>query len=223
MLSSCASSFGPGSGGAEVTAGTVAWEAQVRDRLLTADADGSDSLEAVESLAVPCETWRDLDAQLRLATQSSLRIVYGFGPGLLYRGNLLGVAPTARESVHERLAECLAAPLSNPPAEPVAFAIRELSEFPVSSDWERRIAELLVGHHDTDRSGSLDTPLEIRAITCETLRAIDEGTISATGTHLGSLYGIEAGYIWVGNTLGFDESMRDLLGEQLLACDLETD
>jgi len=221
LLVSCATS--PVSYGADAVAGTADWEAWVRERLLVADADGSGSLEVDEARTVTCDTWREIDSPLRLVTHSSLAIVYGFGPGLLFRGARLGISPTARDSVHERLAECLMAPLSNPPAEPVASAIRELSEFPVSSDWERRISELLVGHYDADRSGRLDTPLEIRAISCETLRAIDDGARSATGTHLGALYGIEPGYVWIGNALGFDESIRDLLAEHLLACDLETD
>lgn len=220
VFTSCATS--PGANDGDLIAGAANWEAQVRERLLMADADGSGALEASESLFIPCDTWLELEADLRQTTRSSLAVVYGFSPGLLYRGHRLGVASAARESIDDRLTECVSAPFSPVPNEPVAFAIRELREFPVSSDWEHRVAELLLGHHDADRSGRLDTSLEVQAISCETFAALDAATTSATGTHLGVLYGIEPGYIWAGNTLGFDETIRDLLGEHLLACDLET-
>jgi hypothetical protein len=84
-----------------------------------------------------------------------------------------------------------------------------------TDQWDADVKPILLELYDSNRSGTIDTPEEVRALACPVLAELDrlikpydKGRSALTWT-----YGFQpdtAGkkYAWVGNQLGFAQSMR---------------
>jgi hypothetical protein len=90
-----------------------------------------------------------------------------------------------------------------------------------SKSWHDAIKADLISQFDRNGSGSLDTPAEVDAISCETWRNIEKsyetGGLAVAMTHLYGFDGSEA----PANTLGVALSVRDHAYERMKACGLE--
>lgn len=90
-----------------------------------------------------------------------------------------------------------------------------------SKSWHDAIKADLISQFDRNGSGSLDTPAEVDAISCETWRNIEQsyetGGLAVEMTHLYGFDGSEA----PANTLGIALSVRDHAYERMKACGLK--
>lgn len=206
-------------------AGTPAWEAVVRDLLLTdADADRSRHVEAAEVPAIACARWQAIDGALEREQGTTLDARYGFEPGFMFRGAALGIAPAAREAVRARLIACVRAGGEGDPAGTGALvrAIADLSD-PTHARWDRLAAELLRGAYDRDESGALDRGDELTRVPCSVWVAFDEAALSARNLPFMALYGFAEGYTYVGDAIGVSPPMRVVAAELMGACGLAAD
>lgn len=92
---------------------------------------------------------------------------------------------------------------------------------PNSGDWDDAVAAELLATFDADKSGSLDRVAEIRAITCDVWRALEDRTLSNRDSGVAVIYGFGDGLEWVGSALGFAQTHRPVAADAALACGLE--
>lgn len=205
-------------------AGTAAWEAAARGSLARWDRDGSGVLEAAEVTVVDCADWRRLDDAVFGDTGSGLAVLYGIDAGLLWRGDALGLAASAREAAAQSLGRCVERRAARESEERAALAaLTEIAEQPSSGAWDAVVRGILLGAWDADASGWLDTPSEIEGVPCEVWRALDEAILAGRGQPLKVLYGFSDGYAWAGDALGCHPSMQPVAERAMGACGLAGD
>lgn len=208
--------------GARLEPGSPGWLVDTRSRLLEFDADGSGVLEAGEVERLPCEVFARPAREWEAAFGTSFAASHGLGPGLLFRGGELGFAPSGASAVPALEVRC---GLEGAGAgfDRTTALLSELESAPTSAEWDAKVATIVLGRHDLDRSGWIDRPLEIQDISCEALAELDQQIRSATDVGLATLYGVEDGLVWIASNLGFDQKIRDDLAVRLLVCDVEVD
>ena len=96
-------------------------------------------------------------------------------------------------------------------ASPMADKIRTFADGG-SSEWDAQVKEVLLPAYDSDGSGSLDAPVEVKGVACDVWQAIDAGVKQQYEAGVYVIYGFSPDTIWVGYTLGFDEGMRAAAG-----------
>ena len=205
----------PGLGGQE------AWNDEVQSILLLAyDADASGQLDSTEELlGIPCQVFAALDLRAREAWEDGLRIGYGFRADRDWQGDALGFAELIRAGADMRIASCDLTQVAPTAAESlVATRIRARPETGGLTPWDDAVAPLLLEAYDSDLSGLLDTAAEASSIACDDWRAVDQG-VRRSWTHgVRQTYGFAHGYIWVGDALGFDPSVRAVVNGRLVDC-----
>jgi hypothetical protein len=91
-----------------------------------------------------------------------------------------------------------------------------------SKSWHDAIKYRLVTEYDRNGSGTLDTPEEVSAITCEVWRSVEEsyetGGLGVDMTHLYGFDGSDA----PANTLGITKEMRGYAYDRMKQCGLKT-
>ncbi len=91
-----------------------------------------------------------------------------------------------------------------------------------SEDWDNRVSGILIATYDSDGSGEVDTAAEVDQIDCGVFKAMDRATKQGDDVNLMSLYGFANGYLWAGDALGFNLSVRERLAERMSGCGLST-
>lgn len=103
----------------------------------------------------------------------------------------------------------------------VSDQIRALSAVAGTSDWDRAITPILLAAYDTNQSGQLDRAVEVDTIPCAVFSTL-EHEFARTSAYVGSpmrgVYGFSAGLDWVGDQVGFSESMRTTVDARWAAC-----
>jgi len=80
---------------------------------------------------------------------------------------------------------------------------------PGTSTWDAAVKAILVEGYDADASGWLDTEAEVQSMSCPVWEALFTAfTKSSYGGNLDAIYGFAPNMLWVGNALGFDETVR---------------
>jgi len=91
-----------------------------------------------------------------------------------------------------------------------------------SKSWHDGVRQRLLADHDSNRSGGLDTPDEIRAIPCnewlDIEKSYETGGLAVPMTHLYGFDGSEA----PANTLGVTYNMRGYAYDRMKQCGLQT-
>lgn len=101
-----------------------------------------------------------------------------------------------------------------------AAAIRQSDSS--ADDWDETVTQAMLAAYDTNSSGDIESKKELKLITCDTWRAIDEGVQAAwTGSGARAIYGFAKGYGWVGYAWGFNEKLRKSADKAMAACGLE--
>ncbi len=87
----------------------------------------------------------------------------------------------------------------------------------------QHILPILVGAYDSNGSGTIDTSSEVQNIPCDVVVALADRY--RKGGHFSSpmraVFGFEAGYGWVGGSLGFDEKVRVQMDSRMTGCGLD--
>lgn len=213
------------------TGGSDEWDAAVKPLLVQAhDTNGSGSIDTTEELlAVPCDVFAALDEGVREKWPAGLRQTYGFKSELSWVGFALGFSDAVRSGADVRVATCLgdaaSAPTPSTPAPPVAVPTtgpihERIRAVPSggSSSWDSQVAAILLGAYDADGSSWLDTSAEAQAVTCEDWSALDAGVKAGWGYSIRTIYGFHADYSWVGDAVGFSETMRTVADARLVHC-----
>lgn len=208
-----------GTTGASLETGSPGWIEATRERLLAFDADGSGVLDAVEVEGLPCEVFMRPAREWKEAFGTSFAASHGLGPGLLFRGASLGFTPEGAIAVPELEVGCGLVEATSP--DRTVVLLSRIASSPTSAEWDAKVAALLIAGHDLDRSGSLDTRLEIQDISCEVFAELERQVRGVTDVGLATLYGIEPGLVWIGPALGFGDAARDELAERLVECELD--
>ena len=218
--------------GLGIQGGSDEWDAAIKPLLVGSfDADRSGSIDSTEELlSMPCEVFVALDEGVRQKWPSGLRQTYGLKAGLSWLGFTLGFSDTVRAGVDMRAAGCLGvdAPLGPAPV-PVPVPTPVPTTGPThdrirsvpgggSSSWDTTVAGILRGAYDSDASGWLDAAAEVQAVTCDDWRALDDGVKAGWGYGLRTIYGFHPDYAWVGDAVGFSESLRTVADARIVQC-----
>ena len=226
--------------------GSDEWDAAVKSLLLEGfDADGSGSLDSSEELVtMPCDVYDAIDEGVRQRWPAGVRQTYGFRAGLSWVGGVLGFNEAVRSGADVRLLSCLGStePLVSGPApgpEPAPGPGPTRAPAPTttpsastgspherirqvpgggSGAWDSEVGGILVEAYDANGSGWLDTGAEVKAVTCDDWRALDDGVKSGWGYGLRVIYGFHPDYSWVGDAIRFSESLRSVADTRLVGC-----
>jgi serine/threonine protein kinase len=165
-------------------------------------------------------------APLIIALSLGCMVICGFGmAGVLATFLFLG-ASEKEELTWEgdwdyeaATATAAAAPTVTPPThvDGVAAKIRAQSDGGTSA-WDAKVKPIMLKGYDSNSSGWIDSSSEVSAIPCDTWKALDEGVLQQWSYGLRTIYGYEAGYSWVGDAIGFNESIRPTADSYLFAC-----
>jgi hypothetical protein len=138
---------------------------------------------------------------------------------MLFLGDVLGLAVSAREAIVSHLEACVG---TTPPPNgaSLAAAIHSLDVTPASHLWDAAVAEMLRIHFDSDGSGRIDRDLEVLDIPCEVFVALEEAVSTTTNAPFSAVYGFAYGFEWVGASLGFSETVREETRRALDQCQL---
>lgn len=185
---------------------TSAWGAAAGKVFLAAyDANQSGTIELNEELgAVPCETWRALDAGTAAGWGGTgVRVIYGFDEDLIWVGDIFGIDARLRSAAVIATAACgVGEPITEP-----ATLIQRLPDGG-QDPWDAFVRRAVLQAHDADQSGAIDREGELASISCATWRSMDEGVRAGWNSGIRQVYGLAPELIWVGHAVGLDESLR---------------
>lgn len=105
-------------------------------------------------------------------------------------------------------------------ADPAEDRIRALTEPPAQSDWDTRVKPIILANYDLDGSGAVNKKIEVDGIPCGTWAALDDAVMAGWQYGLRIIYGFEADKLWVGDAIGFNESIRSYADKKLVGCGL---
>lgn len=203
------------------------WDERVKGALIAAyDRDGSGEIDSSTELsAVSCDTWTALDRSVRQGwSGSSVRVIYGFDDGYIWVGYALGIQESLRAASASALESC-GVSSDNQVVEPdgPTGAASGLDALMGASDWAQQVARVLVSSYDRDADGMIDTPSELKLITCEDWFALDRHVLAEHDGSAGlrPIYGFTKGYIWVGGSLAIHEKLRKKADAAMAKCGLE--
>ena len=82
-----------------------------------------------------------------------------------------------------------------------------------STEWDAQVKAILVTHFDKDQSGLINTVEEVEAIECDVWNAINLSFLSSGDyqANFTVVYGFEPDLTWLGEDIGFGESMRPVV------------
>lgn len=175
------------------------------------DTDGTGRIDQVDEVrAVDCEVWSLLDARAREASGEDLVGAFHLDDADGWRGEALGLDPVVGPVVLDALASCRregVAPVEPEPAEAVD---------PATSVGALRRA--WIAEHDGDGDGRLDTSREVRGVSCEQWRTLDEIARAVWGAPAREALGLDPGAVWHGDEVALSASVRGVARRQLLRC-----
>ena len=87
-----------------------------------------------------------------------------------------------------------------------------------SSEWDAGVKPLMVDGFDSNNSSLIDTAGEVGLIDCATWKALDSGVKEKWEYGLRTIYGFHADYSWVGEAIGFSETVRAEADTSLASC-----
>ena len=214
-------------------------ELAARTLLLAAyDRDLSGYIDTPAELdAISCEDWRSLDTAFPGFVQK-----YGFsvraGGDREYRGGMVfNISERLRVPATRRVTACLRGEVPVATSEtdvdrsgPVVRLPVSLTEFldtqiaaqvvhatdrtvPGSATWAASVSAVLISTFDADRSGMLDRPDEIDAISC-----VVWNTVQATSGNTMSALGFDPSMPYLGDRIGVAEGQRARVARRLAAC-----
>lgn len=214
-------------------------ELAARTLLLAAyDRDLSGYVDTPAELdAISCEDWRSLDTAFPGFVEE-----YGFSIGAggdsEYRGSMVfNISERLRVPATRRVTACLRGEVPAATSEadvdrsgPVVRLPVSLTEFldtqiavevvhatartvPGSATWAASVKGVLIYTYDADRSGALDRPDEIDAISC-----VVWTTVQATSGNTMSALGFDPSMPYLGDRIGVAEGQRARVASRLAAC-----
>ena len=209
--------------------GSSDWDNAVKPIIVSAyDANGSGLVDTdSEARAIPCDVWSALDDGVSQKYSTGLRSTYGFEAGYSWLGYVIGIDESARSTSDAAMQACQGGgTLSGSSGSAggggaVGARIRGLSEEGGSTSWDSAVKPIIVGAFDSNGSGYVDTASESAAIPCDAWRALDEGVMVKWSYGIRVIYGFQGGG-WLGNLVGFDESVRSISDGHAAACGLGT-
>jgi len=91
-----------------------------------------------------------------------------------------------------------------------------------SDTWDVKVAPMIVKEFDVNKTNSIDTSVEVKSIPCEVYLALDHSVKNGRGavSSLRNTYGFSPSLHWIGNALGFDETVRADTDARLRYCGL---
>lgn len=91
-----------------------------------------------------------------------------------------------------------------------------------TTTWDEAVGVVMVEAYDDDDSGWIDSPEEVRMISCDTWQALHRGIVTG-GHHIGlrTTYGFQEGFYWVGDAIGFNEVVRYEADGAMAACGVQ--
>jgi serine/threonine protein kinase len=216
--------------------GSSDWDNAVKPIMVSAfDGDGSGLIDGdSEARSVPCDVWDALDDGVKQTYSSGLRSTYGFESGFSWLGHVIGIDESVRATSDAALQSCASGGGltgstvgggtvgASTTGSGVGARIRGLSEEGGSTGWDSAVKPIIVGAFDTNGSGFVDTTAESAAIPCDTWRALDEGVKAKWSYGIRVIYGFQGGG-WLGNLVGFGESIRSTSDSHASNCGLGTD
>ncbi|MCP4868261.1 MAG: hypothetical protein GY898_06035 [Proteobacteria bacterium] len=210
------------------------WDARVLPIVLANyDLDGSGAVNKnIEVDGIPCGTWAAMDEAVKAGWGYGLRVIYGFEADKLWVGSAIGFDESIRAYGDSKLVGCGLLGDSTPAPTPTpapttsagsdgatAQAIRNaLPGMGGSSEWDTAVRKLMVSAFDSNRSGSIDTTGEVVTIGCDVAVALDDRVKEKWQHGVRTIYGFEADKIWIGQALGFDESVRSGADVHIAGC-----
>lgn len=88
-----------------------------------------------------------------------------------------------------------------------------------SSQWDASVTQLMLAAYDSDHSGFIDSIDEVDQIPCSVFVDMDDAIVRGRpGGSLRTTYGLAPDFLWVGDALGFDESMRKVVDQRAASC-----
>jgi hypothetical protein len=166
--------------------GSAAWAATVRAVLLSRfDTDTSGLLDGNGEVdAVPCVVWNAV-----ASTHDAVIDDLGFESEEGFGGERIGIASTQRDRARTTMESCTtddvetasrARPTvtrtpvgADEPIRSAAIPLAGLSSVPEIDDRELGARTILLGHYDRDRSGAIDSAIELDLIQCDVWGALD--------------------------------------------------
>ncbi|MBL8787966.1 MAG: hypothetical protein JNJ59_23935 [Deltaproteobacteria bacterium] len=90
------------------TTASAEWDGEVADILVASfDQNRSGLIDApIEVVAVPCEVWVALDRAIQAERGAGLLALYGFAPGYIWVGQMLGVSEDQRDRSTDLMVDC---------------------------------------------------------------------------------------------------------------------
>ena len=215
--------------------GSTEWDNAVKPIMVGAyDTNSSGWIDTDgEARAVPCDVWKALDDGVKNKWSYGLRTTYGFEPGYSWLGYMVGFDESVRTTAGSALKTCEDSGFTSSGAATgglgttgatgtgVAGRIRGLAEEGGSTGWDSAVKPIMVDAFDSNGSGTIDVQSESQAIPCDTWKALDEGVRAKWSYGLRVIYGFQGGG-WLGNLIGFDESIRSTSDGHAAACGLDT-
>ena len=211
--------------------GSTEWDNAVKPILVAAyDADGSGLIDRdSETRSVPCDVWMALDDGVKQKWSSGLRSTYGFEPGYSWLGYVIGFDESVRTTAASVLSACegggtttgATTGVTASAGSGVAARIRGLHHEGGSTDWDAAVKPIMLDAFDSDGSGFIDRSSESVAVPCDVWSALDAGVRQKWSYGIRVIYGFQGGG-WLGNLVGFSESIRTDSDGHAAACGLGT-
>jgi hypothetical protein len=211
-------------------AGSQQWEELVQVVLVhTYDLDGDGRIGIDPEVdRIDCSVWHVLDQRLLNDSRNGLLASYGFLPDRTFVGDRLGLQATVRRAVLEAGIRCglEGVPPQPAPARDPGKVHSDIAAVPSggSRAWDASVRAILLQVFDTDASGAIDRSEELEAIPCDVWQQMD-ADVRRAGTYSGLLapYGLDGSgdTVWVGQALGFGDSVKGAVGGRAKACGLK--
>ncbi|MBT3219079.1 MAG: hypothetical protein HN348_08310, partial [Proteobacteria bacterium] len=207
-------------------AGTSKWDSYVGVGLVGAyDTNGSGTLDSSSEVGkVHCTVWQVIDDGVKSAfTGYDTVNVYGLDSamGSTWSGGSLGLSLSVGTQAASAIRQCTGGEVAPRVGggDIVAF-INGLSDGG-SAAWDAQVMAALVEKYDSDGSGMLDSSSEVNRTNCAEWQAIDAGVRSGWGNGLWDIYSFDpSDDMWVGSSLGIDESMSYAAADMIGDCGL---
>jgi hypothetical protein len=143
--------------------------------------------------------------------------IYGFGPGLRWVGDALGLGEAVRGRAASALAACGVAPTRFTDAGDAVEAAVAKVPAPGAGAWDDEVRSLLLIAYDADGSGAVDTLAEVSGIGCGVFVRLDGQLRAAFPKGFAATYGVSGGE-WLGESLGFGLATRTALNARVGVC-----
>jgi hypothetical protein len=200
--------------------------ALLRQRIVlvgTYDLDDSDALDTPDEVAgIPCPIWGLLDERARWMGAEGAVTAYGLTRDGHWMGMILGFDPSVEDDTVAAATRCglpgADLPVSTVDAATLVQRLVAVSE-PGTTAWDKGVQAVLIDAYDLDRSGAIDRPEEVGAMSCLVWTTLDVRLRSAGHPEgVVATYGLGAGDAWAGDSLGLAKAIRPAVQSALDRC-----